>query len=105
MAVNGGGRALSPQHSVDAPGTAGKRDTPVWMYLEALCLPPVRPAAVVQRADDGKEIRPQPRWPGFRGSIGRGGGNPPPPSRAPSLCPAAASLTPSAGFNGICNRQ
>ena len=32
-------------------------------------------------------------------------GNPPPPSRAHSLCPATAPLTPSASFNGICNRQ
>ena len=30
---------------------------------------------------------------------------PPPPSRAPSLCPATVTLTPSAGFNGICNRR
>ena len=30
---------------------------------------------------------------------------PPAPSRAPSLCPATVSLTPSASFNGICNRQ
>ena len=30
---------------------------------------------------------------------------PPPPSRAPSLCPATVPLTPSAGLNGICNRQ
>ena len=36
----------------------------------------------------------------------KGGRNPPPPaSRAPSLCPATVPLTPSAGFNGICNRQ
>ena len=28
-----------------------------------------------------------------------------PPSRAPSLCPVTVSLTPSASFNGICNRQ
>ena len=28
-----------------------------------------------------------------------------PPSRAPSLCPATVPLTPSAGFDGICNRQ
>ena len=41
----------------------------------------------------------------------RGGGTPPlepappPLSRAPSLCPATVSLTPSAGLNGICNRQ
>ena len=27
------------------------------------------------------------------------------PSRAPSLCPATVSLTPSASLNGICNRQ
>ena len=38
--------------------------------------------------------------------IGKGGGTPPPPpSRAPSLCPAAVSLTASAGPNGMCNRQ
>ena len=37
--------------------------------------------------------------------IGKGGGNPPPPSRAPSLCPATVPLTPSASLNGICNRQ
>ena len=37
------------------------------------------------------------------GCIGRGGGTP--PSRAPSLCPATVSLTPSASFNGIYNRQ
>ena len=35
----------------------------------------------------------------------KGGRYPPPPSRAPSLCPATVPLTPSAGFNGICNRQ
>ena len=29
----------------------------------------------------------------------------PPPSRAPSLCPATVPLTPSASFHGICNRQ
>ena len=32
-----------------------------------------------------------------------GGEVPPPPSRAPSLRPATVPLTPSAGFNGICN--
>ena len=31
-------------------------------------------------------------------------GTPPPPSRAPSLCPATVSLTASASLNGICNR-
>ena len=30
---------------------------------------------------------------------------PPPPARAPSLSPATVPLTPSAGLNGICNRQ
>ena len=30
---------------------------------------------------------------------------PPPPSRAPSLCPATESLPACASFNGICNRQ
>ena len=34
-----------------------------------------------------------------------GGEVPPPPSRAPSLCPATVSLTASASFNGMCNRQ
>ena len=33
------------------------------------------------------------------------GGGTPPPSRAPSLSPATAPLTPSASFHGICNRQ
>ena len=37
--------------------------------------------------------------------IGRGGGTPPPPSRAPSLRPATVPLTPSASLNGMCNRQ
>ena len=47
------------------------------------------------------------------GTAGGGGGRdalegkevPPPPSRAPSLCPATVSLTPSASFSGIGNRQ
>ena len=34
-----------------------------------------------------------------------GGGDPPHPSRALSLCPATVSLTPSARLNGICTRQ
>ena len=34
-----------------------------------------------------------------------GRGTPPPPSTAPSLCPATVPLTPSASLNGICNRQ
>ena len=54
---------------------------------------------------------------GGQGCIGMGAGIPPsrsdtealcqtpPPSRAPSLCPAAGPLTPSASFNGIGNRQ
>ena len=33
------------------------------------------------------------------------GGSPPPPSRAPGLCPATVPPTPSAGFNGTCDRQ
>ena len=33
------------------------------------------------------------------------GPRPRPASRAPSLCPATVSLTASASFNGICNRQ
>ena len=37
-----------------------------------------------------------------QGCIGR---PPPPPSRAPSLCPATVPLTARAGFHGICNRQ
>ena len=40
-----------------------------------------------------------------RGMHWKGGRFPPPSSTAPSLCPATASLTPSASFNGICNRQ
>ena len=36
---------------------------------------------------------------------GGGGGTPPSTRRAPSLCPATVSLTASAGFSGICNRQ
>ena len=41
-----------------------------------------------------------------RDALEGGGGTPPPrPSRACSLCPATVSLTASAGFNGICNRQ
>ena len=39
-----------------------------------------------------------------QGCIGRWGGSPS-PSRAPSLCPTTVSLTPSASFNGICNRR
>ena len=35
----------------------------------------------------------------------KGGRYPPPFSRTPSLCPATVPLTPSASFNGICNRQ
>ena len=38
-----------------------------------------------------------------QGCIGKGGRYPPPPSRAPSLCPATVPRTASAGFNG--NRQ
>ena len=45
----------------------------------------------------------QPRPPGMHWKGGRY--PPPPPSRAPSLCPATVSLTPSASFDGICNRQ
>ena len=33
------------------------------------------------------------------------GGGYPPPSRAPSLCPATVPLTASVSFHGICNRQ
>ena len=40
---------------------------------------------------------------GSRGALE--GGEIPPPSRAPSLCPATVPLTPSTSFNGICNRQ
>ena len=41
------------------------------------------------------------------GSLEGGGGEVPPhdPSRARSLCPATAPLTPSASLNGFCNRQ
>ena len=54
-----------------------------------------------------KVVARQPKGYGTRCQrcIGRGGGTPPPPSRAPSLCPAAVPPTASAGFNGICNRQ
>ena len=41
--------------------------------------------------------------PGMQGCIGRG--TPSPTSWAPSLCPATVSLTASASFDGICNRQ
>ena len=41
---------------------------------------------------------------GGGGCMGRGGRSPP-PSRAPSLCPATVPLTASASLNGICNRQ
>ena len=37
--------------------------------------------------------------------IGRGGSPPPPPLQGASLCPATVSLTASAGFNGVYNRQ
>ena len=41
-----------------------------------------------------------------QGCIGRGGDTlPPPPSRAPSQCPATVPLTASASLSGICNRQ
>ena len=40
-----------------------------------------------------------------RDALEGGGVPPPPPSRAPSLCPATVPLTPSASLNGICNRQ
>ena len=39
-----------------------------------------------------------------QGCIGREAVPPPPPSRAPSLCPATVPLTPSASFNGDSNR-
>ena len=42
---------------------------------------------------------------GLPAMLWKGGRPPPPPSRAPSLCPATVPLTPSAGFNGICNRR
>ena len=35
----------------------------------------------------------------------RSAGFAPPPSRAPSLCPATVSLIATASFNGVCNRQ
>ena len=35
----------------------------------------------------------------------KGGGQPPPPSRAPNPSPATVPLTATASFNGICNRQ
>ena len=43
---------------------------------------------------------------GRSGMHWKGGRYPTPtPSRAPSRCPATVPLTPSAGLNGICNRQ
>ena len=51
----------------------------------------------------GGRVAPPPPPPGMHW---KGGGVPTfPPSRAPSLCPATVSLTPSARLNGICNRQ
>ena len=47
------------------------------------------------------EVRPPPPSP--RDALEGGGGTP--PSRAPSICPATARLTPSASLNGVCNRQ
>ena len=41
----------------------------------------------------------------IRDALEGGGRYLPPPSRAPSLRPATFPLTPSASFNGICNRQ
>ena len=38
-------------------------------------------------------------------SHGRGRYPPPPPFRAPSLCPATVPLMPTSSINGICNRQ
>ena len=38
-------------------------------------------------------------------ALERWGVTPPPPPRAPGLCPATVSLTPSASLKGICNRQ
>ena len=43
-------------------------------------------------------------WAPPRDALERGTA-PRPPSRAPGLCPAAVSLTTSAGFHGICDRQ
>ena len=45
------------------------------------------------------------RFGGAGRDVLEGGGYPPPPSRAPSLCPATVPLTPSASINGIRNRQ
>ena len=50
-------------------------------------------------ATHSKALRPR------QGCIVGGGYPLPPPSRAPSLCPATVPLTPSASLNGICNRQ
>ena len=58
---------------------------------------------------NGKIVESQmadcPRPPPPKGCIRREGKRPSPPSRAPSLCPSAVSLTASASLNGICNRQ
>ena len=50
-------------------------------------------------------VRVQTRRVGPRDALGGGEVPPPPPTRAPSLCPATVALMPSASLNGICNRQ
>ena len=57
----------------------------------------IREGSIRQKLEDNRSHRAP-------GCIGRGGGTPPPP-RAASLRPATVSLTPSAGFNGIRDRQ
>ena len=61
---------------------------------------PVYRKGKVQRGDSCQQS------PRLRDVLEEGEGPPPPPpSRAPSLRPSTVSLTPSASFNGICNRQ
>ena len=75
----------------------------------AVCCPaascPLRDAPA-RRAGQGCDPRPHDRTPAPTPAMQwKGGRYPPSPSRAPSLCPAAVSLTPSASLNGIYNRQ
>ena len=53
----------------------------------------------------GAALALPPPSPFGNGCIGTGGEVTPLPSRTPSLCPATVSLTTSAGFSGIYNRQ
>ena len=59
---------------------------------------PVQPLDVAEKASE-QGHRPGLHWKGEEVPPS------PPPSRAPSLCPATVPPTPSAGLNGIRNRQ